>query len=523
MFYKVLQLFKSLSAKEITALIIISVIVLVSSVLYVGYIIQTQTIAVPTRGGAWREGIVGQPVFINPIISSNEVDHDISRLIFDNLDGLSTSIKPSTDLREWTVRLKEDLIWSNGERITSNDIVFTFDTILNPEARSPFFANFSGATIQRVSELEVKFTLPSAYVFFEDTLRNMHIIPKHIFENIPPANFGLSSYAREPVGSGPYKFHSYQQENNGFINQYSLTINRNYHGKLPYIRTFIFNFYTDEDSLIEAFNNGDIDGFPLSDPSLLSQVSVIKSTHSIPSARYYAVFLNTGLVPQFRNLDIRNAMSTTVPRSAIISDIFKGFAKPSFGPATDKAPVQDDTPKQQNTDMPLAGLEFRLTVPNIAPLSVMAEKLKTTWEAEGAVIHINSLRLVDIQESIRNRDYDALLFGNILNIQEDLYSFWHSSRRFYPGLNLALFNNREADGIMKNIRSEPDKETRTALLQKLSSIITEDIGAIFTVFPDYLYIASPRLKGFTAKTAVTFADRFNNVTNWYVQTHRKFQ
>ncbi|MFA5052686.1 MAG: ABC transporter substrate-binding protein [Parcubacteria group bacterium] len=498
------------------AIIAVSAVLLIAIILYVGYLINTKTVQVAAYGGVWREGIVGQPVFINPIISSNEADHDISKLVFDDLEGLSESIKPDPFLKEWTIRLKEGLKWSDGEKITSDDVIFTFDTITDPESRSPISVSFDGASVQRISELEVKFTLPSSYVFFEETLKGMVVIPKHIFGSIPPANFSLSSYAREPVGSGPYKYKSYKKEKDGFISEYVLVANKNYHGKAPYIKEFTFKFYTDEGELIKAFNNGDIDGLPTSDPGLLSQISVIKNVHPIPSSRYYAVFLNSGLITQFRNLSLRKALSSSVPRDEIINDVFSGYAEPSFGPV-------QGSPEPGVTDTSLSGLEFRLTVPDIAPLSAMALRLKEAWEAKGAVVNISALRSADIQESIRNRDYEALLFGNILNVKDDLYSFWHSSKRFYPGLNLALFNNREADLIMEDIRSEADPETRSVLLQDLSSVITDNVGAVFTVFPDYLYVSSPRLKGFAADVAVTSSDRLDNAEEWYVNTNRKFK
>lgn len=511
---------KSLRGRELAVTIAATALVLVSAILYIGYLVSTKTVQIPAYGGVWREGIVGQPVFVNPVISSNEADHDISKLLFDDLEELSESIKSDSLLREWTVRLREDIKWSDGAKITSDDVIFTFDTIIDPESRSPFSVSFDGARVERVSELEVKFLLPSSYVFFEQTLKDLNVIPKHIFGNIPPANFSLSSYAREPIGSGPYKFKSFKKENDGFISEYVLTANKNWHGKAPYIKDFVFKFYGDEVKLIKAFNNGDIDGFPASNPLSLEEISVIKSVYNIPAARYYAVFLNSGLIPQFRDTNIRKALSYFVPRTEITREIFKEFASPSFGPLTND-PSSDKEPAA--ADNSLAGLEFRLTVPDIPSLTAMAKRLESAWEAQGAAVNISALRSADIQESIRNRDYEALLFGNILNVEDDLYSFWHSSKRFYPGLNLALFNSREADLIMENIRSEADPDKRASLLKNLSSVITDNIGAVFTVSPDYLYVASPHLKGFTAETATTSSDRLENAERWYVNTNRKFK
>jgi len=517
LFYRFLKLVKSLSGKELAAAVAVLAVLVVAVVLYAGYIVSTKTVEVAAYGGTWREGIVGQPVFVNPVISSNEADHDISELVFDDLNGLSESIKSDALLKEWTVRLKEGLKWSDGAKITSDDVIFTFDTIIDPEARSPFAASFDGARVERVSELEVKFILPSSYVFFKETLKSLNVIPKHVFGNIPAANFSLSSYAREPVGSGPYKFKSLKKEKDGFISEYVLAVNKNYHANAPYIKEFVFKFYGDEEKLIKAFNNGDIDGFPASDPASVKEVSVIKTVYPIPSARYYAVFLNSGLIPQFRDLAVRQTMSSSVPREEMVNDVFGGLAEQSFGP------LSGGTSPETSADGSLAGLEFRLTVPDIAPLSTMAGNLKSAWEAKGAVVNISALRSADIQESIRNRDYEALLFGNILNVEDDLYSFWHSSKRFYPGLNLALFNSREADALMENIRSEADPEERAALLDSLSSVITDNIGAVFTVSPDYLYVASPRLKGFSADKATTAANRLENAESWYVNTNRKFK
>jgi hypothetical protein len=100
--YKFLQLIRSLSKKELTLISIGSAVLLVSAILYGGYLIQTKTVEIPAHGGTWKEGIVGQPVFINPVISGNEADQDISVLLFDNIEGLSESIKTDALSKKWS-------------------------------------------------------------------------------------------------------------------------------------------------------------------------------------------------------------------------------------------------------------------------------------------------------------------------------------------------------------------------------------------------------------------------------------
>jgi len=116
-----------------------------------------------------------------------------------------------------------------------------------------------------------------------------------------------------------------------------------------------------------------------------------------------------------------------------------------------------------------------------------------------------------------------ILFGNILGHSQDLFSFWHSSERFYPGLNLALYENKTADKLIETIRQNFNDEKRQAELNSLQSLIIMDLPAIFLYSPNYLYVSDKKLFGVEGDLIAFISDRFKGVEKWYVKTVRVFK
>lgn len=186
---KIFQLVLALSKKERQIFVGALVILTISGITYGLLLVEDHTHRVAAEGGEFKEGIVGQPVFINPVIPTTQVDRDIAKIVFSSVAEVADSIKRSKDGKTWNVRLKENVTCHDGERLTADDIIFTLEIIQDPDSRSPLHASFQGVAAERVSELEVRFVLQNTYVFFEnDHLRNLRIIPKHIldreYENI---------------------------------------------------------------------------------------------------------------------------------------------------------------------------------------------------------------------------------------------------------------------------------------------------------------------------------------------------
>ena len=162
---------------------------------------------VPASGGSFTEGVVGQPMFVNPLIANgNGPDEDLMELIFSDMGDLAESYAENPDGKSWTVTLKEGLAWDDGKPITAADVVFTVETMQGGDAGSAQAGTWQGVIAEKISDREVRFTLREKNAFFESLARSLRIAPEHVFAGIPPTNMRLSDYNLEPVGSGPYSW-----------------------------------------------------------------------------------------------------------------------------------------------------------------------------------------------------------------------------------------------------------------------------------------------------------------------------
>ena len=487
----------------------------------------------PVRGGYFKEGIVGQPITLNPILAgANDVDRDLIELLFSDLSELAESIKISKDNKTWTVTLKNQLKWTDDKPLTTADILFTLESLQNPDAQSPNAATWQGVIAERLSDKEIRFSLPNPYAFFEDNLRKLKIVPRHIFANIPLSNLRLSTFNLEPVGSGPYKFISYQKRKDGFISQYYLEANDQYAGGAPYIASFTIKFFNNAGAALESFNRKEIDGLGAIDPRNIGTIRVGHKLFSISVPRYYAIFLNQSTEPALKKAEVRKILDNAIDKSKIIESVFGNHSMIVNGPIPSTIEgYNPDIYKSEQIDMEQvknilskAGLkEINATVPQIQFLIDAAELIKSDWEKIGLKFNYQVATLQEMNEVIKTRNYQAVVFGNILRGNPDVFSFWHSSERFYPGLNLAIYSNKKVDGLLESIRKDFNPESRKTNLSKLQQLIYEDKPAIFLFSPNYIYAAPKNLGGLELKLAITPSDRFEKVNEWYLKTARVFK
>src|SRR3989344_3589900 len=191
-------------------------------VVSMGVVLQTGALSkyymqdVPVAGGTFREGIVGTFTNANPIFAQSEVDASASRLIFSGLFTLNSRGELVPDLADkfdldetetvYTVYLKDNIKWHDGRPLTAKDVVFTYKTIQNPEAKSFLESSLKGVIVKERGEKTVTFALSNSLSGFPHSLTT-GIIPEHLLKDIEPSQLRSSSFNnQEPVGSGPFSF-----------------------------------------------------------------------------------------------------------------------------------------------------------------------------------------------------------------------------------------------------------------------------------------------------------------------------
>jgi len=528
LFYLISQIFSSFSRRERQIFSGVLLIFIVSGLFVSLNAYYSATKEQPAAGGRYLEGVVGQPTFINPLLEqNNEADVDLIEILFSNLFELTEKYEISNDGKVWTIFLKKDLKWSDDKPLTAADVVFTVETIQNSDARSPQTPSWQGIIAEKINDNEIRFTLKSPYAFFLDNLRLLKIAPRHIFAGIPVANLKLSGYNLEPIGSGPFQFNRLTTEKSGFISEISLLPNANYYRPPPFLEELIFKFYQREEDLIRDFNLKKISGFGGLNPDNLSDLKINHQLITLHLPRYYALFFNGNLQPALKDKKIRQALRQALDRRAIIKKVFAGYAALTDGPIPptiegyDKS-VYDNQSTATNDQLPKE-LELHLITPDIPFLIKTAKLIKEDWEKIGVRLTSNVLSINNINQNIiRTREYPLLIFGNILKNNPDVYAFWHSSEKFYPGLNLALYENKEVDKLLEKIRQESNLEKRQAALSQLQKTIHEDAPAIFLFNPNYLYVAPAELQGFDLAFAPSPSHRFENIAKWHLKTKREF-
>ncbi len=518
-------------------------------------------IAVPDYGGSTTEGIVGVPRFVNPVLAASDADKDLTSLVFSGLlkatpngsltPDLAQEYTVSTDGKTYAFTLRDDVYFHDGTPVTTEDIEFTIQRIQDPTVKSPKRPIWEGVQIQKIDSKRISFILKQPYAPFLDNFAT-GILPKHIWKDVPSDEFSFSELNANAVGSGPYKINTVKRNSYGLANYYDLRAFSDYALGEPFVRDINFRFYQNETDLIEAFKNEEVNSLAGISPANLGQLDLEKSrVISTTLPRVFGVFFNQNQAPVFLNKEVRQALDVAIDKDKIIREVLFGYGEVINSPVP---PSNNDSEKSEATttesqlrvDQALsiltkAGwtlnaktgvmekksgekvipLSFSLATGDSGELRQTAELIIEDWRKIGVSVDLKISEIGDLnQNMIRPRKFDALLFGEVVGREYDLYPFWHSSQRNDPGLNVALYANIATDKILESIRVTQDKAERKIKAGEFEALFKADMPAAFVYSPAFVYVTPANLQNISLSELTNPSERFLNVNEWYIETNR---
>lgn len=528
---------------------VVAIAVICASLLFLGgrYVFIHQTL-VASVGGEYTEGLIGTPQFVNPLYASvSDVDMDLTRLVFSGLmkydpnqglvPDLAESYDVSDDGKTYTFVLRENLEWHDGEPVRVSDVIATISMLQNAEYKSPLAVSFKDVDAIEVDDRTVQLILKEPFAPFLSAL-TVGIMPGQIWDLIPPRNAPLAETNLRPVGTGPYKFDKFSKDRLGNIRTYSLVRNENYHGEPAKISRLNFRFYPDAFSLVDALQKKNVEGVsfvPSDSEEELSHDRDVTLVHPF-LPQYTAIFLNEVHAPALKDANLRKALAMAIDKNQLVQTVLAGRGRAVETPILPGMIGYSDTVKGPAFDLAAAQalvdpikaklaegqtLAITLTTIDNPDFVQTAEFIKTAWDAIGVETTIDLVSLDALQSDVlKEREYDALLSGELLGYDPDPYPFWHSSQVDYPGLNLSLYANRKTDTLIEEGRVATDPTVRAQKYQEFAQLLMEDLPAIFLYQPTYTYAISSKVKGVDISAILTPADRFAKVNEWYVKTRR---
>lgn len=523
----------------------------------------------PIAYGEYTEALIETPRYLNPVLSgASDTDRDISYLIYSSLMKYSDNGQLIPDLinkynilddgKTYKIEIKHNIKWHDNKPLTADDILFTIDIIQNADYKSPLRINWLGVETEKIDDFTFQIKLKNPYSPFLHNL-TFGILPKHIWKDISAANFPLDTHNLRPIGSGPYKIKNvYKDKKTGAITSLKLEAFAKYYFHKANIKVIEFKFYKNESGAIEAFNKKNVNAIGLSSTNIVNQVEKNKSAnlYSFNLPRYFAIFFNQEKNKILSDKNLRLALTYATDKKEILKNVLNDRGLLIDSPIPSNLPVYNQAIKKYEFDLEKAKdllaksdwkdtdgdgirekefainktsketikLEITITTTDKQELVNIAEILKKQWLAIGAKLNIETKEIFDLQQNyIKPREYEALLFGEVLGIDPDPFAFWHSSQKRDNGLNLSLYTNKSVDKLLEEMRQDLNQNTRAEKFIKFQNLVVEDAPVIFLYSPLYFFAVDKSIKGINDSLVVSPTGRFNNIDNWYIKTKRTWK
>jgi peptide/nickel transport system substrate-binding protein len=512
----------------------------------------------PRRGGQVVVGLSQEPQNFNPVMPWIEVQRGIHMDVFDapwKLDPAGTLVPNlATEIPAlanggiapgglaYTIRLRRNAKWHDGQPLTARDVVFTWQTIMNPKVTAFSTVGYDQiASMDAPDDFTVKFTLKEPYAPIMAVLSDMYVVPEHILGKSADINKDDFNTKR-PVGSGAFRFVDWTPGDH-----ITLEANRAYHGPGPYLDRLLYKYIPDLTVMFTQFKTGEIDvtgtqGIPVDlYPEAKKLPAASAKVLVTPSTTYESVALNF-LNPLFQDRRVRQALYSGMDKKPIVDKILLGLVQEAetyvppqswaYDPRVKGAHKYD--PDRAKELLERAGWKMgpdgirvksgqRLAFDNSTTAGnkvreQIQQVLQQQWRQIGAEMRINNMPAsVLFGDFYRLSRFQSVLIGIAMGPDPDHTYRIHGN--YIPvkggkGRNGIAYNNPEVNRLLDAGVREVDRAKRKAIYAKLQEVLLIDLPHL----PIYHYIGltgvKPQLQGYEPNSNVVEPDVTSNQWWW---------
>lgn len=486
-------------------------------------------------GGNYTEATLGKVNSLNPLFAMTDSEKVLSKLMFATITAVDYSGKPGPQLADsviasengktWTIHLRENLKWSDGEPITNEDVLFTTSLIQNPVVNSIYAANLVNVKISENENGDIVFNLPMAYADFDSALE-IPIVPKHILENANPKTLIEHGFSNAPIGSGAFSLNAIQVGVSDEEKTIYLSANPYYYLGRPMLNSFSVHTFNTKEDIIKAINSGSVTATAELSGADLDKITSAQFQEKTSSINYGSfIFFNLSN-NWLKNKELRQAIregidisairaaapDTTMLNFPIISSQISLSILPSL-------PSQNFEAAKSKISEIAGGETIRLSITtvNSGYLPEVADALAE--ELRGLGIEVNVVSFDENKEFITNviakRNYEILLYDIDLGADPDPLAYYHSSQTNASGLNLSNYRNSVVDDLLVGAREATDVQLRAKKYESFLNYWANDVPAIGLYQSNLTYIYNKNARPYSNNIHLSDAiDRFSDICDW---------
>lgn len=502
------------------------------------------------RGDTLVVGTIGDADALNPLVSTTRGASDVEGLLFLGLTRtnpdfshaplLAKSWEFSPDHLELTFKLRDDVYWHDGVKTTAHDVKFTHERAIDPAigwSAIKWKEHLKDVVV--VDDYTVKFIFTRVYPYQLMDASVGEILPKHLLEKVPAAEWKSAAFNRNPVGNGPYKFKEWKAQSHIVVEA-----NDRYFMGRPPLDRIIFKVIPDQENLILQLKSQQIDLMEMVPPKFFQDLSRVPHLQGYvyPSRAYGYIGWNLKN-PLFQSRKVRQALTHAINRQEIIDSVLFGFGEICKGPVhpiiwahkpdVPDFPYNPERARQllaeegwKDTDgdgwLDQGGRRFEFTLKTNKGNQIREDIcviVQDQLKKVGIKVNPTLLEWTIFSEDLNKKNFEAAVAGWSVGLKMDLTTMWHS-KSIPDKFNFVSYSNPEVDRLIEEAQFEMDREKARAMWHRAQDLIAEDQPYTFLYVPKQINFLHKRFKNVQMETV---GWNYNVIQWWVPKADQKYK